>query len=434
MTNTLRTLAAALLLGGMLFTGCTSTQPADLIVYNGTVYTVNDNFDTAEAFAVKDGKIIALGTSDEIRGKYKATEELNAEGKAIYPGLIDAHSHFYRYGLALQSADLVDTNSFSEVVRKVTQQREQYPNTEWVTGGGWDQNDWDVKEFPTKDTLDQLFPATPVIITRIDGHAALANQKALDLAGLTANTKMVGGLVEVKDGKMTGILIDNAVDRVMAKIPDASETEKRQALQNAEANVFAVGITSLDDAGLDKSTIDLIDEMHKKDDLKIRVYAMLNPTNENKDYYYKNGPYKTDRLNVRSFKVYADGALGSRGANLIKPYHDRAGHYGFLLASEQEFRDIAKELNEHGFQMNTHAIGDSANRLLLDIYGSVLGGKNDKRWRIEHSQIVNPADMDKFGKYSIIPSVQPTHATSDMYWLATGWEKNAQSTPTLSRN
>ncbi|GHA57252.1 amidohydrolase [Pontibacter akesuensis] len=420
MNKTLRTFAAALLLGSSLFSSCTSiqkgTEEADLIVYNGTIYTVNENFDKAEAFAVKDGKIIAVGSAETIRNTYKAKEELDAQGKTIYPGLIDAHAHFYRYGLALQSADLVGTKSFEEVVRKVTQQREKYPDTEWITGRGWDQNDWEEKEFPTKDTLDQLFPSTPVIITRIDGHAALANQKALDLAGINANTKMVGGLVEVKNGQMTGILIDNAVDLVTAKIPDASEQEKRQALQNAEANVFAVGITSLDDAGLDKATVDLMDDMHRKGDLRIRVYAMLNPTEGNKAHYFKNGPYKTDRLNVRSFKVYADGALGSRGANLIEPYHDRAGHYGFLLASEQEFRDIAKELNEHDFQMNTHAIGDSANRLLLDIYGEVLGGKNDKRWRIEHSQIVNPADMDKFGKYSIIPSVQPTHATSDMYW------------------
>ncbi|MFD2512527.1 amidohydrolase [Pontibacter locisalis] len=420
MTNTLRSLAAALLLGGALLGSCTSmksgNEAADLIVYNGTVYTVNNSFDKAEAFAVKDGKIIAVGTSEEIREKYKATKELNAEGKTIYPGLIDAHAHFFRYGLGLQSAELVDTESFKEVVQKVVEQREKYPEAAWITGRGWDQNDWAVKEFPTKDTLDQLFPDTPVILTRIDGHAALANQKALDLAGVTPQTKMVGGLVEVENGKMTGILIDNAIDMVTAKIPEPSEAEKRQALKNAETNTFAVGLTSVDDAGLDKSTVDLIDDMHKKGELQMRVYAMLNPTKTNKDYYFQNGPYKTDRLNVRSFKVYADGALGSRGANLLKPYADKHGHYGFLLASEQEFRDIAKELNEHGFQMNTHAIGDSANRLLLDIYGEVLGGKNDKRWRIEHSQIVNPADMSKFGQYSIIPSVQPTHATSDMYW------------------
>ncbi|RDV14281.1 amidohydrolase [Pontibacter diazotrophicus] len=420
MNKTLRTLAAALLLGSSFLSSCASTnesmEQADLIVFNGTVYTVNDNFDKAEAFAVKDGKIIAVGTTAAIREQYTAAEELDAEGKTIYPGLIDAHTHFYRYGLGLQSAELVGTESFEEVVQQLVAQREKYPEADWITGRGWDQNDWPEKEFPTKDTLDLLFPETPVIITRIDGHAALANQKALELAGVKPQTKMVGGLVEVKDGRMTGILIDNAVDMVTDKIPEADEDEKRQALKNAEANVFAVGLTSVDDAGLDKSTVDLIDAMQQQGELQIRVYAMLNPNKENQDYYFKNGPYKTDRLNVRSFKVYADGALGSRGANLLKPYADQDNHYGFLLASEQEFRDIAKLLNEHGFQMNSHAIGDSANRLLLDIYGNVLGGKNDKRWRIEHSQIVNPEDMNKFGQYSIIPSVQPTHATSDLYW------------------
>ncbi|TPE43300.1 amidohydrolase [Pontibacter mangrovi] len=420
MTKNLRTLAAALLLGGTLLGSCTSsqtgTEEADLIVYNAIVYTVNDNFDKAEAFAVKDGKIVAVGTAEEIHGKYKAEEELDAEGKTIYPGFIDAHAHFYRYGLSLQSADLVDTESFKEVVQKVTEQREKYPDTEWITGRGWDQNDWAVKEFPTKDTLDQLFPDTPVILTRIDGHAALANQKALDLAGVTPQTKMVGGLVEVENGKMTGILVDNAIDRVSAKIPAPTEEESRQALKNAEANTFAVGLTTVDDAGLDKATVDLINDMHQKGELQMRVYAMLNPTQENKDHYFKSGPYKTDRLTVRSFKVYSDGALGSRGANLLKPYADKHGHYGFLLASAQEFRDIAADLHQYGFQMNTHAIGDSANRLLLDIYGEVLGGKNDRRWRIEHAQIINPEDMQKFGKFSIVPSVQPTHATSDMYW------------------
>ncbi|QCR21707.1 amidohydrolase [Pontibacter sp. SGAir0037] len=416
MNKTLRALTAAALLSSALFSSCTSTQQADLVVFNGNIYTVNESFGKAEAFAVKDGKIIDVGTTEAIRNKYKASEELDAEGKTIYPGLIDAHSHFFRYGLALQSADLVGTTSYKEVVQKVVDQQKRYPDADWITGRGWDQNDWQVKEFPTKDTLDQLFPDTPVILSRVDGHAALANQKALDLAGITTQTKLVGGLVEVENGKLTGILIDNAVDLVTSKIPAPDEQEQRQALQNAERNCFAVGLTSIADAGLDKSTVDLMDNMHQSGDLQMRIYAMLNPSQENQDYYFKNGPYKTDRLNIRSFKIYSDGALGSRGASLLQPYSDRAGHYGFLLASEQEFRAIAALLNQHNFQMNTHAIGDSANRLLLDIYGEVLSGRNDKRWRIEHAQIITPTDMKKFGQFSIIPSVQPTHATSDMYW------------------
>ncbi|WP_242918527.1 amidohydrolase [Pontibacter liquoris] len=416
MKKTFKRYAAALLLSGSFVSGCTSTQPADLLVYNGKVYTVNEAFDKAEAFAVKDGKILEVGTTAELRKKYKPAEELDAGGKTIYPGLIDAHTHFYRYGLGLQSADLDGTGSFKEVVQQVVAQRKKYPTTPWLTGRGWDQNDWAVQEFPSKDTLDLLFPDTPVILTRVDGHAALVNQKALDLAGITPQTKMVGGIVEVKDGRMTGILVDNAVDLVWAKVPEPTEAEQRAALLTAEKNCFAVGLTTVDDAGLDKATVELLDAMQQKGELQMRVYAMLNPTQENKDHFFAKGPLKTDRLHVTSFKIYADGALGSRGANLLKPYADRAGHYGFLLSSEKEFREVAKQMYAHGFQMNTHAIGDSANRLLLDIYGEVLGGKNDRRWRIEHAQIVDPADMAKFGKYNIVPSVQPTHATSDMYW------------------
>ncbi|TXK26893.1 amidohydrolase [Pontibacter qinzhouensis] len=416
MKNIIRTLLAAALCSGFLFSSCTRKHAADLIVYNGNIYTVNEQFGKAEAFAVKDGKIVAVGTTADIRNKYQASEELDAEGESVYPGFIDAHSHFYRYGLSLQSADLVGTTSFREVVQQVVAHRQRFSEADWVTGQGWDQNDWAVKEFPTKDTLDLLFPDTPLILTRIDGHAALANQKAMDLAGIKPGDKLVGGLIEVKNGRLTGILIDNAVTLVTNKIPAPDKEEQRQALLQAQKNCFAVGLTSLADAGLDKETVDLIDAMHQQEELQIRIYAMLNPSKENQDHYFKNGIYKTDKLNVRSFKIYSDGALGSRGASLLHPYHDRPGHYGFLLSSEQEFRDMAALLYRHGFQMNTHAIGDSANRLLLDIYGSLLGGKNDKRWRIEHAQVVSPADLAKFGSFSIVPSVQPTHATSDMYW------------------
>ncbi|MFT2011484.1 amidohydrolase [Pontibacter sp. 13R65] len=416
MNKFLHALIAAAFGSGFLFSGCTSKPKADLLIYNGNIYTVNDQFDKAESFAIKDGKILEVGTTVDLQAKYQATEQVDAAGKTIYPGFIDAHSHFYRYGLSLQSADLVGTGSFKEVVQQVVRHMQQHPAADWITGRGWDQNDWPVKEFPTKDTLDLLFPDTPVILNRIDGHAALANQKALDLADVTPQTTLVGGIVEVKNGKLTGILIDNAVNVVTSKIPEPDAEEQRQALLNAEKNCFAVGLTSLADAGLDKANIDLMDKLQKLNELQIRIYAMLNPSQENQDHYFKHGIYKTDRLHVRSFKIYSDGALGSRGASLLQPYQDRLGHFGFLLASQQEFRNIASLLHQHGFQMNTHAIGDSANRLLLDIYGEVLGGQNDKRWRIEHAQIINPADMAKFGRYSIVPSVQPTHATSDMYW------------------
>ncbi len=405
-------------LGLSLLSSCSKSSNADLLVYNANVYTVNASFDKAQALAVKDGKVLEVGTTEELRKKYKATEEVDAQGKPVYPGLIDAHAHFYRYALNQRETDLVGTTSFAEVVQRLQNHRKEHPEAAWLTGRGWDQNDWKVKQFPTKDTLDQLFPDVPVLIQRVDGHAFLANQKALDLAGITAQTKVTGGLVEVKNGMPTGILVDNAGDLAAEKIPSPSAKEIAEVLKQAENNLFSVGITSVVDAGLDKGAVDMLDSLQKKEELRVRIYAMLSPTPENKSHYFKNGPYTTERLNVRSFKVYGDGALGSRGACLLHPYSDRPNETGFLLQTVQEYKDLAAELYKHNFQMNTHAIGDSANRVILQIYGNLLKGKNDRRWRIEHAQVVNPADVPLFGQYSILPSVQPTHATSDMYWAS----------------
>ncbi|MBA9077916.1 amidohydrolase [Rufibacter quisquiliarum] len=417
MTKPLYKFGASACLGLALLSSCSQREKADLLVYNANVYTVNSQFGKAQAFAVKDGKIMEVGTSEALREKYSAQEEVDANGKPVYPGLIDAHAHFYGYAVNQREADLVGTKSFAEVVQRLQAHRKEHPGAAWLSGRGWDQNDWSTKQFPTKDTLDRLFPDVPVIIERVDGHASLANQKALDLAGITTgNTQVQGGKVEVINGKLTGILIDRASELVYAKMPSPSVAELTQALKEAEQDLFSVGLTTVVDAGLPKEAVDLIDSLQQKGELKVRVYAMLSPSLENKSHYFKNGPYTTDRLNVRSFKVYGDGALGSRGACLLHPYADRPLETGFLLQTVQEYKDLAAELYQHNFQMNTHAIGDSANRLILQIYGNLLQGKNDRRWRIEHAQVVNPADVPLFGKFSILPSVQPTHATSDMYW------------------
>ncbi|QMU29221.1 amidohydrolase [Adhaeribacter radiodurans] len=395
---------------------CQSKTKVDLLIYNARVYTVNQNFGEAQAFAVKDGKFVAVGSTSDIRGKYSATQETDAHGQPIYPGFIDAHAHFYGYALNLQQADLVGTTSFAGVVQKLTQHRQKYPNTAWLLGRGWDQNDWPTKNFPTQDTLNSLFPDVPVFIERIDGHAALVNKKALEIAGINKHTQIKGGIIERKNESLTGILIDNAVELVSSKIPEPSLSEKIAALLQAQQNCFAVGLTTVVDAGLEKPVINLYDSLQQADQLKIRLYAMLSPSATNQQYYFKNGPYHTARLDVSSFKVYADGALGSRGACLLHPYHNRPRETGFLLQSPADYRKLAADIYQHNFQMNTHAIGDSANRLLTDIYGEVLKSKNNRRWRIEHAQVVNPTDISKFSKYNIIPSVQPTHATSDMYW------------------
>ena len=414
MTKTTSLLIAAAFF--LLATGCRSKTQVDLVVYNARVYTVDKNFTQSEAFTVQAGKFVAVGSTAEIRAEYTAAQEINAHGLPVYPGLIDAHAHFYGYALNLQQADLVGTTSFAQVVQKLTQHRQKYPRAAWLLGRGWDQNDWPDKSFPTQDTLNTLFPDLPVFIERVDGHAALVNQKALNLAGVTPRSPVSGGIIEQKNGELTGILIDNAVTLVSAKIPELSVAEKRAALLQAQQNCFAVGLTTLADAGLEKATVDLIDSLQEEGSLKMRIYAMLNPSAINQEYYFKNGPYQTERLDVRSFKIYADGALGSRGACLLRPYQDRPAQTGFLLRRPADYQQLARQIYRHGFQMNTHAIGDSANRLLTDIYGEILQSKNNRRWRIEHAQVVHPTDVVKFGKYSIIPSVQPTHATSDMYW------------------
>lgn len=392
-----------------------SKQKADLLLYNGKIYTVNEKFDIAEAMAVKDGKIIAVGTSDAIRKQFSATEEIDIKGKTIYPGFIDAHAHFFGYGESLQRADLTETTSWEDVLSRLTAFAKTHPDG-WLIGRGWDQNDWTDKQFPTKEKLDQLFPNRPVLLERIDGHAAIVNQKALDEAGISKSFALTGGEIVEKNGKLTGLLIDNAVGLVQNKIPAPNAKQTEKLLLDAQQNCFAAGLTTIDDCGLDFEAVEFIEKMQANNTLKMRLYVMLSDAEKNFDYLFKRGAIKTDRLNVRAFKVYADGALGSRGACLLHPYTDMPDKSGFLLSDTKHFEEVAKKINEHNFQMCTHAIGDSANRAILKIYNEVLGGKNDKRWRIEHAQVVNSADFKLFGSASVIPSVQPTHATSDMYW------------------
>ena len=391
---------------------------ADLLVKNAVVYTVDNNFSTADAFVVKGGKIIAVGKDDSLEQIYKAHEVLDAGGKAVYPGFIDAHSHFYEYGLSLQEVSLDGTKSWDEIVDSVNTFARR--NTDgWIIGRGWDQNNWRVRQFPSKAKLDELFPVRPVLLTRIDGHAAIANQAALNIAGIKPGQAVSGGQIETVNGKLTGILVDNAVGIVRRKIPEPSDQITQSAFLDAQQNCFADGLTTVSDCGLPYTMVNTIAQLQHKGALKMRMYVMLSDRQENYDYLFKRGAFKTPGLDVRSFKMYADGALGSRGACLLKPYNDQKDWKGFLLSSQKHFEEIAQKLANSGFQLCTHAIGDSANRVILKIYASVLKGKNDRRWRIEHAQVLSPDDIHYFGDYNIIPSVQPTHATSDMHWAST---------------
>jgi predicted amidohydrolase YtcJ len=396
------------------FISCQQQEKADLIVINANAYTVNGSFDKAESFAIKDGKFIGVGSNDAIQNKFIATETVDAKNKTIVPGLIDAHCHFFGLGLSLQKVNLRGTKSYDEILEKLVAFKKE-KNSEYITGRGWDQNDWEVKEFPTKEKLDKLFPNTPVAIRRVDGHALLVNEAALKYSGISSTKlpkKITGGEFIQKDRKFTGVLIDAAMSYI--KIPNTSKKESIQGLLDAQKRSFSLGLTTVDDAGLGKFAIDLIDSLQQTGDLKMRVYAMVSASQENLDHYISKGITKTDRLNVRSFKVYGDGALGSRGAAMKKSYSDRENHLGALIYKPKRYTEIAAQIAKSSFQMNTHAIGDSANSHILKTYKMALTGQKDRRWRIEHAQIIAPEDFDKFD--NIIPSIQPTHATSDMYW------------------
>lgn len=389
----------------------------DLVVHNATIYSVNEQFETFQAMAISNGRIVELGPEHHILNRYKAKEQYDAQTLPIYPGFIDAHCHFLGYGLNKQKIDLAGTGSFEEVLERTVVFANKYPEKEWLIGRGWDHNDWDEAKYPTNEKLDSLFPDRPVLLQRIDGHAALVNSAALKQAGIDEATYVEGGLLEQRNGKLTGILVDNAVDVYQQLFNDASEADKRTALLEAQKDLYRVGVTSVHDAGIDRGTIELIDRLNKEGSLTMRIYAMLSDKDENLAWAEEVGSIKTEQLNMRSIKVYADGALGSRGAFLLEPYADvDSNHYGLFLHTPEYLLAKARWAKEHGFQINTHCIGDSAARTVLDIYGNVLGGPGDERWRIEHAQIIHPDDLEKFRQFAVIPSVQPTHATSDMYW------------------
>jgi predicted amidohydrolase YtcJ len=386
----------------------------DTIITNANIYTVNKDFGKASAMAIQSGKIVAIGSNDEIANSYDSKNTIDAKEKFMYPGLYDAHCHFYSYGLSLQEVDLRGTRSMSEIIDRIKKfQKEK--NLDFIVGNGWDQNDWDMKKFPTKEDLDLAFPTIPVVLNRVDGHAIVVNSVALKLAGITKSTKATGGEIVLENGEPTGILIDNPMELVFKIIPKPNRKKQIAALLDAEKVMFQYGLTTVNDAGLDPDVINLMDSLQKAKAMKINVYAMITANQKNIDLYLKKGILKTDNLNVCSFKMYGDGALGSRGACLHKPYSDSPKQYGALLSSVAELKNVAKQIANSPFQLNSHAIGDSANTVLLKIYKEVLTGKKDRRWKIEHAQVIQEADFDYF-KLGIIPSVQPTHATSDMYW------------------
>ena len=394
---------------------CSKREKVDLIVSNAKIYSVDSAFTVHSSMAISNGKIVAIGEKENIEKKYESANTFDATGKYIYPGFIDPHCHFLGYGLGLPNAWLTGVKDWEEVVNRLVENQKQYP-TEWVKGRGWNQNEWAIKQFPTNELLNKAFPDKPVYIVRIDGHAAIANQKALEIAGITNETTISGGEIIKVNGKPSGVLVDNAMELVRKCVPESTKEEKTNALINAQKNCFAVGLTGVHDAGLDTDEVFLVDSLHKSGSLKMRINAWLNPTKSNYETFVNKGVYQTDWLTVRSIKIYADGALGSRGALLLKPYSDDPKNSGIQVETTEKLDSVCKIASDAGYQVCTHCIGDNAVRLMIDIYSKYLDENNDKRWRIEHSQVVDPQDMPRYRKYNIIPSIQTTHATSDMDW------------------
>jgi predicted amidohydrolase YtcJ len=401
-----------------LFCACSGLrkEKVDLIVHNATIYTVNETFEQKEAIAIANDTIVAIGAEHEILNRFQSKRIIDARQQFVYPGFIDAHCHFTGYAEGLLRLNLVGTKSWEECIQRLKEYQSIHPDMQWLVGRGWDQNDWENANFPNKTALDELFPNTPVLLRRIDGHAAVANEAALAAAGINVNSSIEGGAFIIEDGQLTGVLIDRAVDLVIKKIPPTTSEQKKASLQQAESNCFKAGITSLVDAGLKRPAIELLNTLYSNNELNIRQYVMLADDQLTLEYYLPNGIIKMPSLHIRSVKTYVDGALGSRGAALLEPYSDSPTESGFLLYASTHFDSLAKVVHEAGFQLNAHCIGDSANRYALNLYGKILGGTNDDRWRIEHAQVVHPDDIAKYRAFNIIPSVQPTHATSDMYW------------------
>ncbi|MDY0200501.1 MAG: amidohydrolase [Tenuifilaceae bacterium] len=399
----------------LLMMSCNSKEKVDLIVKNATIYTVDADFSVHQSMAVSNGKIIAIGNNQTIDSTYSAKNIVDLKGKPVYPGFIDPHCHFLGYGLSLRNASLAGAASWAEVVNRLVDHQKEFP-TEWVLGRGWNQNEWDVKEFPTKDLLDKAFPDKPVLLTRIDGHAAIANSKALALAQFSADTTIDGGDIIKLNGEPTGVLIDNAIGLVSSVVPAATKADKIIALAKAQDNCFAVGLTSVSDAGTSLSDALLFDELQQDGSLAMRINVMLNPSQENYDHYLSKGVYTTDHLSVRTVKLFADGALGSRGALMLEPYTDALSTKGLQLDSKETLKGACQEAAKAGYQIATHCIGDAAARLMIDIYEDFLTPGNDLRWRIEHAQTIHPSDLPRFGELGIVPSIQTTHATSDMIW------------------
>ncbi len=405
-----------IMLFGSMNTVAQNLKKADQIIYNAKIIS-GPYTPTYKVMVIHEHKIIALFKDDSWKKQYSSEVLVDMKNKTILPGFIDGHCHFLGLGKAMNEVNLYGCKSWEETVERVVDYSKKHPNKLWIHGRGWDQNAWPVKEFPNNRLLDSLLPGKSVVLSRVDGHAVIANTKALKYAGITAATLVKGGKVGLNDGNLSGILVDNAIQFLESKIPEATQAQKIKSLLTAQTECLKYGITQVSEAGLSMRDMLLIDSLSEAGALKMRFYMMGQPGEETWNYISKNGPINHKGAKFKSIKIYADGALGSRGALLKKPYCDEKSSYGLQLIDTLTLDSILKHIYDIDFQACTHAIGDSANALVLKAYSKLLQTTtNERRWRIEHAQVVDPKDLHYFSTYSIIASVQPTHATSDMYW------------------
>jgi predicted amidohydrolase YtcJ len=400
-----------------LFFGLMGAQAADLVITGARIYTLNPQNSVVSAIAVKDGKVVAVGDNVDTHIE-PSTRRINAQGATIVPGLIDSHVHMQGLGDSLEILDLRVVKSAEAVAEMVRREAGKRKPGEWIRGRSWDQTLFPSRQFPSGDMLTAAAPRNPVYLTRVDGHAAWVNQKALEIADVNQATKDPPGgkILRTAAGAPTGILIDRAQELVARHIPAATTDEIAQRIARAARECARLGITSVHDAGVRSQDLDAYRMLIARNELPVRVYAMIGGDGALWREYLKRGPEVGDRLTVRSIKLYADGALGSRGAAMLAPYSDDPGNSGLLITQKPDIERIAREAVDHGFQVNTHAIGDRGNRIVLEAYGAALKGANDRRFRIEHAQVIAPEDFALFAKYSVIASIQSTHATSDMRW------------------
>jgi len=398
----------------MTLFGCNTKKEVDLLVYNAQIYTVDSQFSKAQAFAVKDGRFVAVGTTDDILARYTSDRQVDMQGAPLYPGFHDAHCHFVSLSGSLSFADLRGAASYEEVLERIATHHTSFPS-EWIVGMGWDQNLWPDQRFPTNKELNRLYPNTPVVLRRVDGHAVVANEEAIRRVGIKPDDpSILPGEALFQNGKFTGLFREYTADRFLDAVPESTTEEQMDHILSAAELCYQLGLTSVSDSGLPLPAIQLIDTLQQSGLLHMRVDAWISPSDENFERF--TAPYRTDRLTVSCLKLYMDGALGSRGAWMLAPYQDDPSTVGIPVTTDEQFLIWCKKAYDAGLQVATHCIGDAANRRALELYATFLKGENDLRWRIEHAQIIAPEDFELFKKYSIIPSVQPTHATSDMFW------------------